>query len=80
MATSRVTTKGQVTIPKQVRDALRVRPGDEVDFVLGDDGEVRLRAARFDARDLKGLLRRPNRKPVSLEAMEEAILRRGTRR
>ncbi len=44
MATT-ITVKGQVTIPKRVRDALGVKPGDEVDFVLGDGGEVVVRRA-----------------------------------
>ena len=34
----RVTTKGQVTIPKQIRDHLGIRPGSEVEFVATDDG------------------------------------------
>jgi len=35
---SRVTSKGQVTIPKAVRDELGIRPGDEIEFVRTDDG------------------------------------------
>jgi antitoxin PrlF len=35
-----ITVKGQVTIPKRVRDALGLKPGDQVDFVLDDRGEV----------------------------------------
>ncbi len=42
MAT-RITIKGQVTIPKNVRDALRLAPGDTVDFAVNSDGEVTLR-------------------------------------
>jgi AbrB family looped-hinge helix DNA binding protein len=41
---NRLTSKGQVTIPKAVRDALDLRPGDEVDFVR-DNGSVTLRKA-----------------------------------
>lgn len=77
MPTATVTSKGQVTLPKQVRESLKVEPGDQIDFVLDADGEVRVRAGRFDVRDLKGLLRRPGRRPVSLEAMNDAIARRG---
>jgi antitoxin PrlF len=40
-----LTVKGQVTIPKRVRDALGLKPGDEVDFVLGEGGTVALRRA-----------------------------------
>jgi antitoxin PrlF len=38
-----VTVKGQVTIPKKVRDALGLKPGDQVDFVVDDRGEVVVR-------------------------------------
>jgi AbrB family looped-hinge helix DNA binding protein len=38
----RLTSKGQVTIPKSVRDGLGLRPGDEVEFVA-DGGDYRLR-------------------------------------
>ena len=40
-----VTVKGQVTIPKRFREAMRLKPGDEVDFVLDEKGEVILRRA-----------------------------------
>lgn len=43
---STLTTKGQVTIPKPVRDRLGVKPGDEVAFELGADGCVTVRKAR----------------------------------
>ncbi len=87
MPTATVTSKGQVTIPRKVREALRLRPGDRVDFVLGEDGGVRLRAGggvrlragEVDVSELRGLLRRPRRRPVSLEEMEAAITRRGAR-
>jgi antitoxin PrlF len=41
-----LTVKGQVTIPKRVRDALGLKPGDLVDFVIGDDGRVVVRNAQ----------------------------------
>ena len=40
---SRVTAKGQVTIPKAVRDDLGIRPGDEIDFVKIESGAYRIR-------------------------------------
>lgn len=43
---STVTTKGQVTIPKPVRDRLGVKPGDRVAFDLDEGGQVLLRKAR----------------------------------
>jgi AbrB family looped-hinge helix DNA binding protein len=41
----RITSKGQVTIPRQVRRQLGPEPGDEVEIVIGDDGEARTRPA-----------------------------------
>ena len=38
----RVTIKGQVTIPQKIREQLRIQPGDEVDFVLDNEGDVNL--------------------------------------
>lgn len=51
-----LTVKGQVTIPKRVRDALGLKPGDEVEFVLGDNGQVIVQNARQN-----GEPRRPDR-------------------
>lgn len=45
--TARITSKGQLTIPKEVRRALGVRAGDDLLFEIGDDsGEVRVRVSR----------------------------------
>lgn len=75
MPTTTLTSKGQVTIPKPVRDFLRLKPGDRLDFVIGDDGRVLVRAGTTSARELRGILRRRGRRPVSLAAMEAAITR-----
>ena len=52
--THRVGPKGQVVIPKQIRERLGIAPGDEVDFIF-DDGEVRVRPRRTE-RSLRGTL------------------------
>jgi len=72
MATT-LTSKGQVTLPKAIRDFLKVRPGDPIDFLIESEGRVLVRPSNADVRELKGLLKRPGRKPVSLDAMEDAI-------
>jgi antitoxin PrlF len=57
---SRMTSKGQVTIPKRVRDLLGLKPGSEVEFVVTNDGRIALKTkeerpkGRFD--DLVGTL------------------------
>ena len=80
MPTATLTSKGQITLPKKVREVLKAKPGDQVDFVVGAEGDVQVRAARIDLRELKGLLHRPGRAAVSLDAMDEAIARRGRAR
>jgi antitoxin PrlF len=75
MPTATLTSKGQTTIPQEIREFLHLRPGDKLEFIVEPDGRVLLRPATLDTRQLKGLLRRPGRKAVSLKAMEEAIAR-----
>ena len=72
MAEARLSSKGQLVIPKSVREYLGVHTGDRVDFVIRDDGEVTIRPATGDVSDLKGILPKPAR-AVSLERMQEAI-------
>jgi AbrB family looped-hinge helix DNA binding protein len=72
MSTATLTSKGQTTIPKDIRDRLRLKAGDRLDFVLQPDGGVLMVPATIRARELKGLLPRP-KKPVSLEQMERTI-------
>jgi AbrB family looped-hinge helix DNA binding protein len=76
MATATLSSKGQLVVPKAIRDALGLKPGSEVDFVVLDSGDVVLRPAVEDVRGLKGLLRRFARTPLSIDEMDEAIRRR----
>jgi AbrB family looped-hinge helix DNA binding protein len=71
MRESTVTTKGQTTLPKDVRKVLGLQPGDKLRYILLD-GEVRILRAR-PVLDLEGALKRPVQKPVTLEEMDEAI-------
>ena len=73
MPVATLTSKGQITLPKPVRTLLKLDTGDTVDFVINPDGTVVVRAGCFGVRDLKGCLHRPGRKPVPLEAMDEAL-------
>jgi antitoxin PrlF len=73
MPTSTLTTKGQITIPKPVRDLLRLETGDLVDFIVEADGRIYVQAGRVDVRALQGMLKVPGRKPVTLAAMDDAI-------
>jgi antitoxin PrlF len=78
MPSAVVTSKGQITIPKRVRDALGVESGDRVDFVETAKGVYELVAASKDVRELKGMIARP-RRPVSVEDMRKAVARRASR-
>ena len=72
MPSSTVTSKGQVTIPKEVRDRLRIGTGDRLSFVVREDGVVELRPETADLRVLYGVLEYKG-KPRSVEEMDEAI-------
>lgn len=48
-----MTSKGQVTVPKPIRDYLGIQPGGEVDFELSPSGEVMVRAAKPAHRRVK---------------------------
>jgi antitoxin PrlF len=76
MPTATLSSKGQLVIPKEIRDKLGLKPGNEVDFIVLDNGDVILRPAVEDVRKLKGLLARFARTPVSLKGMDKAIRRR----
>jgi AbrB family looped-hinge helix DNA binding protein len=65
---------GQTTIPKAIREALQLRPGDRVELILEDD-QVMLRHAGADLTALDGMIDRSDRDPVSIETMNDAIAR-----
>jgi antitoxin PrlF len=73
MPTSTMSSKGQTVIPKAIRERLGLQPGDAVDFVVQDDGDVVLRPALEDVRRLKGVLRRADRAPVTVQEMDRVI-------
>jgi len=66
-----LTTKGQVTIPKAVRNRLHLRAGDKVEFVFYENS-VEMIPVNGSVRDLKGMVARP-KKPISLDEMDQAI-------
>lgn len=74
MPTATLTSKGQLTLPKDVREAMGVGPGDRVDFVRMEDGNFAVLPATHSVKSLKGLIPK-RKKPVSLEDMDKAIAR-----
>jgi antitoxin PrlF len=73
MPTSTLTSKGQITVPKPIREHLRVAEGDQVEFAIAANGEVVMHRITGSVSALAGLLHRPGRKVVSLEEMDHAI-------
>lgn len=67
-----LTSKGQITIPKQVRDLLHLKIGDRIEFFLDEAGDCRVVPVTASIKRLKGMVPKP-KKPVSLSAMEKAI-------
>jgi antitoxin PrlF len=72
MPTATVTSKGQITIPQQVRDAMGLQAGSKVDFVAADGG-FKVVALQTSAPGLKGRFAGRVAKPVSVAAMDRAI-------
>ncbi len=78
MATATLTSKGQVTIPAQVRTSMGLDTGDRIEFVELSDGTFAIMAASHSVRDLKGLIRKPA-KAISIDDMNLAIATQGAK-
>ena len=75
---STLTSKGQLTLPKPIRDRLHLRSGDRVQFVLLEDGRMELVPVTAPLTRLRGMLPAPP-EPVSLEQMDAAVRLRAGR-
>jgi antitoxin PrlF len=70
---SKITAKGQTTVPQEVREALGLKPGDRVDYVIRE-GRVEMLARNLRAADMAGLLGRPpSGVTLNLSEIEDAI-------
>ena len=69
-----ITSKGQVTLPKPIRDKLHLRAGDRIEFILDADDGLRVAPVTASITQLKGMVPRPA-SPVSLEEMDAAVAR-----
>ena len=68
-----LTSKGQLTLPKAIRDKLHLDAGSLIDFQLLPDNTITARQIKPDARRLRGLLKSPHAAALSVEQMDEAI-------
>ena len=73
MPRATITSKGQVTLPKEVRTHLGVGTGDRVDFRIGPDGTVTVIPQQGSADRLFGLLCRRDLTGISVEDMDTAV-------
>lgn len=78
MAAARITSKGQITIPVRIRAALGVSPGDRVEFVELEKGQVVMVPATQSVQELNGMFRGRRSKPLTIEEMDEVIARRAS--
>lgn len=73
MAVATLTQKGQVTIPKAVRDSLGLHTGDKLEFIVSEKGEAFFRPVTKKVDDVFGKLHQPGRKAVSVEEMDDTV-------
>jgi AbrB family looped-hinge helix DNA binding protein len=64
-----LTSKGQTTIPKEIRDVLGMKPGDRMTFTLMPDATVVMRVKSKSVTELAGMLQRKGRKPIPIEQL-----------
>ena len=79
MSAATITSKGQITIPKDIRTLLDLHSGDKINFIVEESGEVRFLPATADVSTLKGIIAKPI-KAVSVEEMKATIKTRASRR
>ena len=66
---STLTSKGQTTIPKEIRDGLGLKPGDRMTFTLLPNGTVIVRAKTKSILELAGMLHKKGRKPLPIDKL-----------
>lgn len=73
MTKSTVTSKGQITIPKEIRVQAMIHEGTQIDFQLQADGKILIIPIQRQISQLKGIIKSKRKKPVSLTEMKKAI-------
>ena len=76
MTTATLSSKGQITIPKKIRDLYHLEAGDKIEFLEDDRGLVTIWPVTENVTKLKGMITKP-KKPVSIEEMNRAIFEEG---
>ncbi len=73
MAQATITTKGQVTIPKKIRDSLKLNTGDKIEIILTEKREAIIRPISKNVDDIFCRLHKPEQKAISQEEIDDAI-------
>lgn len=73
MPRATVTSKGQITLPKTIRDRLGLTTGDQVEFLVGDDGSIAVVSVKRSAMRLHGAVPFSSTQPPSIDDMNRAI-------
>ena len=77
MSVATLKSKGQITIPQEIRKVLGIQTGDRIIFRLREDGIVEMQTEKVDLLSLCGILK-PRIRGVTLEDFEEAIAKEAT--
>jgi AbrB family looped-hinge helix DNA binding protein len=75
MPIATLTSKGQITLPAELRAQMGLRPGDKIDFRVGLDGTIEMHPLRIDFRSLRGILRSSRKRPATVREMDAGIRR-----
>jgi AbrB family looped-hinge helix DNA binding protein len=78
MSAATITSKGQITIPKDVRARLGLHSGDKISFIFEGDDRVSFIPVTKSVTSLKGIVTKPD-KPISIEDMAATVRARGSR-
>ncbi|MGD1699338.1 AbrB/MazE/SpoVT family DNA-binding domain-containing protein [Dapis sp. BLCC M229] len=73
MASTIVSDRGQITIPEEIRDYLKLNAGSKIEFVIDEQGQVKIIPLKFSVEDLSGILHYPGIEKATIEDMENAI-------
>ena len=76
MALATLTSKGQVTIPKEIRESLHLHSGDKIEILVRESGEAIIRPVCQKVDDIFCKLKNINQKTLSVDDMDRAIKKR----
>ena len=77
MPSATITSKGQITIPVDIRTMLGLHAGDRINFITNDEGLVSFVPATKNVTTLKGLIAKPT-ESISIEDMKDAVKVKGS--